>query len=324
MEYFIGLDLGGTDLKGGMIDREGNIIYKTKFPTRAELPPNEIVENMIHNIQDLISNSGISKTAIKGIGFGAPGLIDPVHGLLKTVCNIPSLDGVYLSPQIEKALNIPTFLDNDVNGMILGEYYYGAAKGYEHVIALTLGTGVGGGIILNGSIFRGASYTAGEIGHMSIDPSGILCPCGNYGCLERYVGRDAVVNRIKSYYEKKKFASSINRYLEDGEITPKSVYEAAVDGDECARSVLEETGRFLGIGLANLVNIFNPQLIVIGGGLANAGEFIFQAAELEMKKRAYWVPAEEVKIVPAALKNNAGIVGTASIAIDFLYNQNQE
>jgi len=314
MNYYLGIDFGGTEIKIGIIDENGSIVTKDKYITDTSKSGAEIVAHIADCAQELIGKSGVDQKNIRGVGIGSPGLLNPETGQLKIVTNVPQLNGVNFAEGIGSHLGLPAFLDNDVNAMTLGEFFFGAGKDFKHVIGLTLGTGVGGGIILNGELHRGASFTAGEIGHMSINADGLYCPCGNYGCLERYIGRDGIVTRFKAY-QSKGIATGINEYLDNGEITPKAIAMAAADGDKLSLEVLAETGKIMGIALATLTNVLNPEIFVIGGGIANAGDLILEPARHELIKRAYTVPAQAVKVVPAALKNDAGIVGSASIAV---------
>ncbi len=318
MSYYLGIDFGGTALKIGITDENGTIQTKQSFETVKHNEPDKIATAIGKCALKVINECGIPQDRIKGAGIGAPGLLNPETGQLKFVTNLQILNGYYLTPAIEKIIKRPTFLDNDVNAMALGEFFYGAAKGYSHVIALTLGTGIGGGLILNGKLYHGASFTAGEIGHVSIDSNGLLCKCGNYGCIEQYANREGIVSRFRAYYIHKEMKSAIDRFLEDGEITPKSIALAAEAGDHLSKLVLTEVGTCLGVALASYVNALNPEIIVIGGGIANAGELILGPARNEMMKRAYTVPARAVKVVPAKLKNDAGIIGAASIAVNKL------
>ncbi len=314
MKHFVGIDLGGTELKIGIIDERGTILYKDAFKTDVSQSGPRMVEYMAQCARTVTERAGLALKDLTGIGIGSPGLLDPEKGQLKIVVNIPTLNDVYVAPEISRILGVPVYLDNDVNAMALGEMYYGAAKGYRDVICLTLGTGVGGGLIFEGALYRGASFTAGEIGHLSIDPDGLYCPCGNYGCLERYVGRDGIVTRAKSYLSKG-MKSTIGDHLDNGEITPRAISKAAEAGDALAIEVLAETGKILGIAMASLTNVLNPQVFVIGGGIANAGDLILEPARRELKKRAYTIPAQAVQVLQAKLRNDAGIVGSASLAV---------
>jgi len=314
MKYYVGIDFGGTGIKVGIIDENGKIVIKDSFVTDPNKNGDEIVKHIAECTQKVMDDSKLPQDDILGIGVGCPGLLNPETGQLKIVVNIPNLNGVYIAKGLTDILGKPAFLDNDVNTMSLGEFYYGAGKGLKHVIALTLGTGVGGGIILNGELYRGASFTAGELGHVSISRDGKYCPCGNNGCLERYVGRDGIIERFM-VSKNKGVETSIDKYLEDGEVTPKAIAMAAGDGDALSIRVLEETGKILGSVLATLVNALNPQAIIIGGGVSNAGELILGPARTEMLKLAYTIPADDVVLVKAKLGNDAGLVGSASLAV---------
>lgn len=315
MNYYLGIDFGGTALKIGITDNKGNIIIKNSYTTRTDGDAEELTQYYGECALSLIKESKIDKKKILGAGVGAPGLLNPETGQLYEVTNIKPLNNFLFGPALSKVIGLPVFLDNDVNAMSLAEYYYGAAKGYKHVVAITLGTGIGGGIIINGQLYRGASFTAGEVGHITHESGGLLCDCGNYGCVEQYAARDGIINRFKQYYIHKEMESSIQNFLEDGEITPKAISMAANDGDPLSKMVMAEVGTYLGITLAAIVNVLNPEIIVIGGGISQAGDLILEPARVEMLKRAYNTPAHAVKIVQAELLNDAGIIGSASIAV---------
>ncbi len=318
MSYYLGIDLGGTAIKVGITDDRGNIQIKRSYESNISSDADALVAHFGKCVLQTISESSIPIKEIIGAGIGAPGLLNPETGQLIFVTNLKMLNGYYLTPAIEKIIKLPTFLDNDVNAMALGEFFYGAAKGYTNIIALTLGTGIGGGLILNGRLYQGTSFTAGELGHMTIDSNGLLCNCGSYGCIERYANKDGIIDRFKAYHFHKEMESTINQFLDDGEITPKAIAMAAQAGDNLSKLVLSEVGTYLGIALASYINILNPEIIVIGGGIANAGDLLLEPARNEMMKRAYTVPARAVKVVQAKLKNDAGIIGSASIAVNKL------
>lgn len=318
MNYYLGIDLGGTDIKIGITGNKGNIHTKQSFPTNAHLDADTLVNHFGKCIQQVIKKSSINKKNIKGAGIGSAGLVNPETGQVKHVANIQTLSDYYLAPAIKKIIGIPVFIDNDANAMTLGEFYYGAAKGYNNIIAMTVGTGIGGGLIINGQLYRGSTFSAGELGHITIESNGIPCNCGNYGCVERYVGRESIINRFNTYRKQKKIKSTINKFLDNGEITPKAISMAAKAGDKLSNLVMKETGTYLGIALASYVNILNPEIIVIGGGIANAGGLLLKPAKEEMMKRAYPLPARNVKVVRAKLRNDAGIIGSASIAVNSL------
>ncbi|MBU0936162.1 MAG: ROK family protein [Spirochaetes bacterium] len=314
MEHYLGMDLGGTDVKMGVVDSNGTIVVKQSYPTPVGLAGDKLADYFAECMRKTAAAAGLRLETLAAAGIGAPGLVNTTTGILDFVTNIPSLNDYPLGPQMAKRLNIPVAVDNDVNAMVLAELYYGAARSYRNIVALTVGTGVGGGLIFNGQLYRGSSFGAGEIGHMSIETNGPLCNCGNYGCLERYIGREAIVARFDALYRHKKLPSSIDRHLEQGAITPRAIAMAAAEGDELSLFVMDEIGRYLGNGLATIVNILNPELIVIGGGIANAGELLLEPARREMFRRAAVMPARMVKVVQAKFLNDAGILGAASLA----------
>lgn len=314
MKYNVGIDFGGTGIKVGIIDETGKIVIKDQFVTDPAKDGEAIVAHIAECAQKVMDDSGIPQEDILGIGIGSPGLLNPETGQLKIVTNVPNLNDVYLAPGISKHLGKPAFLDNDVNAMSLGEFYYGSGKGKKNVIALTVGTGVGGGIILNGELYRGTTFTAGEIGHMSIDRDGKPCGCGNYGCLERYVGKEGIIERFE-IYRSKGIETSIEKYLENGKVTPRAISMAASAGDFLSIEVLKEIGEILGHAIASLVNVLNPEMVIIGGGISNAGDLLMEPVKMGMLKHAYTIPAAAVEIVRAKLGNDAGLVGSASLVV---------
>jgi glucokinase len=311
MKYYLGIDLGGTEIKVGIINNKGAVVLKESFKTDNTDSGSNIIRYIANCARLSAAKSKIALEHIEGIGIGSPGVVNPLEGKMEIAVNLPQINETYIANDISQILGVPVFLENDVNAMALGEFYYGAAVGYKNIVCITLGTGVGGGLILNGELYRGASYSAGELGHLSIDVNGLHCPCGNYGCLERYVNKDGITTRFKTYFDKG-IKTNIRKNIA---ITPKEIYLAAKKGDQLSLEVLEDTGKFLGIALASLTNVLNPEIFVIGGGIANAGDFILEPARRELKKRAYTIPAQLVKVVQAKLGNDAGLVGAASIAM---------
>lgn len=311
-KIYVGIDIGGTRIKLGMIANNGKIIVKKSFETESDVTGRDFVKNLADQVLKLID---ANKNKITAIGVGCAGMVNPKNGELIFSPNIPALNNCQLGGLLGEYTGYEVYIDNDVNAMTLGEYYYGAGKGYENIITLTLGTGVGGGLIFNGKIYRGTAFTAGELGHATLFPDGLACPCGNYGCLERYVNRDGIINRVKFYLQRQK-KSKIMDYLEDNNITPKSVFLAAEQGDEIARQIWFDIGRYLGIALASFINLLNPEIIIIGGGISSAADYIFPPALAEINRRAFTTSNYVTEIRQAELKNDAGIIGAAAIAID--------
>ncbi|MCM8782588.1 MAG: ROK family protein, partial [Candidatus Omnitrophica bacterium] len=234
------------------------------------------------------------------------------HGIIHHLVNIKGFKKVPLKKLIEARTGIPTFLDNDVNVMTLGELYYGAGKGAKNLLCITLGTGVGGGIVIEGQLYRGSSLSAGEIGHMPLNERGPRCNCGGFGCMEKFVGNKYIV--AKTIKEIKKGKKSIIKKMVKGHlkrITPELISLAAKKQDKLAKAIWEEIGSHLGVTLAGVINLLDPERIIIGGGVAEAGNILFEAIRKTVRERAMRVPAKGVKIVKAKLGQDAGLIGAA-------------
>ncbi len=308
----IGVDLGGTNLRTALVDHNGEILDKHKEATRAADGWKKIVERLIDNIKRQ-RGIGVEKGVhVSAVGVGAPGVILVDKGIVVKSPNFPDWNNLPLKAELEKALNIPVFIENDANAAALGEVWRGEGKDSKSMILLTLGTGVGGGIVLGSKIWHGADGMAGEIGHMTLIPDGRQCTCGNTGCLEMYVSARGIVQSYRDELEKQKQpgASALK------EITSEKVYQDAREGDAAARQVMKEMGRMLGIGIASLINIFNPEMVVIGGGVKDAWPLFIGATHEEVMKRAFQVPAERTLIVPSSLGDNAGMIGAAAVALE--------
>jgi len=311
----IGVDLGGTNMRVGVVTSEGRMIHRLMLPTRVTLGLHMVVERIINAIQEVINQTIAQGKLIKGIGIGSPGTIDIQSGIIISSPNFPKWKRVHLKQMIEERLSVPTFMDNDANAFAFGEKWVGAGKEVQSLVCLTLGTGVGGGIILNNRIWHGADGMAAEIGHMTILPDGLKCNCGNYGCLESYASASSIVRRTCKAIQSGKVTMVLDYAKGDLEnITSDLVYQAALKGDELAIHIMNETATFLGIGIANLINILNPEMIVVGGGLTNAWDIIYPVTLKEVHKRALSEVAKRVKIVRASLGDNSGIIGAAGIA----------
>lgn len=310
--YGVGVDLGGTNISIALVDLKGQIKNKIKISTQLDKHANFIIKTIIENIKILIK--GLNPAPL-GIGVGAAGQVDHKHGVIQFSPNL-RWRNVPLVAEIKSKFNLPVSIDNDANAACLGEFLFGAGKGATNIICVTLGTGVGGGMIFDGKLYRGANGSAGEVGHLIVEPNGRKCNCGNHGCLEAYVGawhiRERIIEKIKEGRR-----TIITRLVNGtfSKITPKILEEAALYNDKLAFEIWEETGRYLGIGLASLINVFNPDKIIIGGGVANAGKIILNPVLRTIRKRALTVPLQEVKIVRAKLGEEAGVIGAAMLVM---------
>ena len=308
----IGVDLGGTNLRTAIVGSDGQILVKHKEATRAVEGWMKVVARLIDNIKRQLEIGAQMGAEVFAVGVGAPGVILVDKGIVVKSPNFPDWNNLPLKAELEKALKIPVYIENDANAAALGEKWRGAGRDIKSMIHLTLGTGVGGGIILDNKIWHGADGMAGEIGHMTLIPDGRQCTCGNTGCLETYASARGIVQSFREELEKQKLpAAEILK-----EITSEKVYQAAREGDAVARRVMKEMGRMLGIGIASLINIFNPERVVIGGGVKDAWPLFIGATHEEIMKRAFQVPAERTEIVPSLLGDDAGMVGAAAVALE--------
>ena len=318
-KWMIGVDLGGTNIVGVLpIDGgNGNVLALKSEPTDAERGAKYVVDKIVLLIEEaraeVVAEHGGTRTDFAGIGIGAPG---PLNRATGTVIQSPNLGwrNFPLRDLISNAVNLPAVLDNDANCATYGEWWLGAGRNVDTLIGLTLGTGIGGGIVLNGEIFHGVSDAAGEIGHMTIGANGRKCPCGNYGCLEAYASGPAIARRAIEGLEagvESLLADLVSDRLE--QITAATVYEAAIHGDPYANEVMRETAKFLGAGVANVINIFNPDMIVISGGVTKAGDHLFVPLRSEVRRRAFKSALDACQICPAQLPGTAGVIGAAGV-----------
>ncbi|HYA85859.1 MAG TPA: ROK family protein [Nitrospirota bacterium] len=304
----IGVDLGGTNLRTALITSEGDILDKRKEATHASDGWGKIVKRLVQNIerqQEIAAQKGI---AVAAVGVGSPGVIQVDKGIVVKSPNFPDWNNLPLKDELEKVLRLPVMIENDANAAALGEQWRGAGMGIGSMILLTLGTGVGGGIVLNKQIWHGADGMAGELGHMTIIPDGRKCGCGNTGCLEMYASARGIV---QSYQD----ALGASEKGVRPEISSAQVYQEANKGNARAVKVMQDMGRILGIGIANLINIFNPEMVVIGGGVRDAWPLFIGSTRTEIRKRAFEVPAARTQILPSKLGDDAGTVGAAATAL---------
>ena len=313
--YIVGVDLGGTNIVAGAMPVDGSReIAMSTTQTLAEGGAGAVVDRIAAMIDKVIaqtmSETGASRSAFLGVGIGSPGPLNREKGIVIITPNL-GWKNFPLRDEISSRVKLEATLDNDANCATLGEFWCGAAKGGRNVIGITLGTGIGGGLILEGKLFHGASDVAGEIGHTTIDSTGRRCKCGNYGCLEAYASGPAIAERAREALRGDEGESILASMVEGDtrKITAATVYEAAKRGDLTAREVVRETARFLGAGVANLLNIFNPDTVVLAGGVTQAGDALFQPLRAEVKRRAFKPAVQACRIVPGALPLSAGVVG---------------
>ncbi|HEX5074730.1 MAG TPA: ROK family glucokinase [Gemmatimonadaceae bacterium] len=315
--YIIGVDLGGTNIVAGAMPEDGSReVAMRSEPTRADQGAEAVVDRIARMIDTVIAETIAETNARRedfaGVGIGSPGPLDRERGIVIVTPNL-GWRNFPLRDEISKRVGLPASLDNDANCATLGEWWCGAAKGARHVIGITIGTGIGGGLILDGRLYHGASDVAGEIGHTTIDSTGRRCNCGNYGCLEAYASGPAIAERAREALaggEPSVLLKMVNDDLK--KITAQLVYDAAKKDDDVARQVVRETANFLGAGVANLLNIFNPNVVVIAGGVTQAGAPLFEPLRAEVRRRAFKPAVESCKILPGLLRGSAGVVGAVA------------
>ncbi len=296
-KFIIGIDLGGTNLKIALLDLKYRIQDKKVLSTQEFIKKESLILAIIDSINKIIENNKLKKTNILGIGLGLPGPIDTWRGIVHFFPNIPGWKEVNLKSILEKRLRLPVFVDNDAKLMCLAEYKLGAAKDSNNAVCLTLGTGVGGGIIINGELYRGSSNASGEIGHVPLNEKGPRCNCGGYGCLEAYIGNNRIISEAKRLFKR--------------DISLEELSSLAKKQNRKAKALWKTFAQRLGIALVGIVNLLNPDCIVIGGGVAEAGRVLFDNVRKVILKRAMSVQARQVKIFKAKLGNNAGLIGAA-------------
>jgi glucokinase len=288
--------------------------------TRADQGADAVVDRIARMIDtvlaETIAETGAKREDFAGVGIGSPGPLDREHGIVIMTPNL-GWRNFPLRDEISKRVGLPASLDNDANCATLGEWWCGAAKGARHVIGITIGTGIGGGIMVDGRLYHGASDVAGEIGHTTIDVDGRKCGCGNYGCLEAYASGPAIARRAVEAVESG-VPSRLAEYCGGSlsRVTAQTVYRAAKDGDELAEEVVHDTAKFLGVGVANMVNIFNPEVVVVFGGVTQAGDTLFVPLRREVARRAFKPAVAVCRIVPAELTGTAGVYGAARSFLD--------
>lgn len=303
----VGIDMGGTNIRLALVSDDGTIIGSARYKTSAQEGKDPVISRLSSAASQIISEGRNHGTMI-GVGIGAPGLIE--NGVVRCSPNLPGWNDVPLQRILGEALSLPVILENDANAVAYGEKSMGAGKGLNSLICITLGTGVGGGLILGGKIWRGAFGMAGEVGHMIVEPEGNKCSCGNRGCLETYASATGIVRMAKEAVDNGEAGWDV------GTLTTEVIDEAARRGDKIALRIFSEAGRYLGIGVASLLHILNPEAVVIGGGVVKAWELFYPSMAEEINRRCFREIKERTRIIPAFLGDNAGMLGAARLAFE--------
>ncbi len=319
MRYVMGVDIGGTNLVVGAVVADGSRIVGLRTePTGAAHGADRVIDRIVAMTKAAIVETRLADrdAVIDGVGIGSPGPLNRTTGMVILTPNLGWAD-MPVRDRIGTALGLPAWLDNDANCAMAGEWWVGAARGARHAVTFTLGTGIGGGIVVDGRLLHGASDVAAEIGHITIETNGRRCGCGNDGCLEAYASGPAIARRTIEAIEagaESSIGTLVGGALD--RISAQIVYEAAGAGDPLALEVVQDTAKYLGVGVANLINILNPEVVVICGGVTQAGDRLFTPLRREVTRRAFRPAVQACRIVPGLLPGTAGVVGAAKVFLD--------
>ena len=313
--YVVGVDLGGTNIKAALFDTEFRMLRDLSVPSEAAGGPEHVLGRIKQAVLTLVSEQGAKLDDVACMGLGITGILDPHEGLSIFSPNFPNWRNVHVVNAMKETFDFPVYIDNDVRVNLYGEWWFGAGKGFRNLILITLGTGVGSGIVNEGKVVYGTTASAGELGHMNMNPDGPPCGCGGNGCLETYASATGMVNTMKRKLEEGQ-SSIIQEWTkgDESKITAKMISEAYDAGDPLAIQVMKETGTILGLGLANAINLLNPQLVIVGGGMAAAGDRLLNTVRETIARRALPLSAQVCQVVTAKLGDRAGALGAAAYA----------
>ncbi len=319
-KYIIGIDLGGTKMLTGLLDKNFRILSTQKTKMQVEKGEKYFFNAIVESVFQVLEDGKVDLEQVRTIGVGCPGIIDSKEGTVISSPNIGFLKNYSLRQKLRKYFGVPVFLENDVNAGLYGEYQFGAAKGYKHIVGIFLGTGIGGALILNGDLYHGAHGAAGEIGHTLVDPLGPQCGCGKRGCLETEIGRPAIAAEAAVLAVKNQAGKLLKMTGTDISKIKSGALEAAIEaGDGMVRTLVKNKARILGVSMANLVNILNPEIFVLGGGVVEAmGRIIVPEAEEAMHQYAMPNLVKDVVVKEAKLKDYSIVKGAAKLAVDLM------
>ena len=311
----ITVDLGGTKIVAALVSAKEGISDRERILTQASEGPEAVIERMLGTIDRLLERRNMKAGDLKGICVAAASPVDMKKGIVSTPPHLPGWYAVPLRDIVRDRYGVDTYLINDVKAAVLGEHRFGAGQGIDNLVCITLGTGIGGGIITNGKLYFGEVGGAGEVGHMTIEANGPRCVCGNTGCWELFVSGTAIEREVARHLVSGEASALAEIYQQNGRVTAEDVAIAARNGDVLAIRVIASSARYLGIGLVNLVNIFNPGMIIIGGGLSRMGDILLEPAIQVVKDKAFRVLSGAVRIVPSRLGDDAAVLGGAAFVL---------
>jgi len=315
-KFVVGVDLGGTKIYTALADCRGRLAAEVWVPTGAREGPEAVIGRIAETVRRVIQEAGVGPEAVEAIGIGSPGPLDQVTGVVYNSPNLRGWINVPLRDRLREATGISVFLDNDANLAALGEYYFGAGRGSVNMLYVTVSTGIGAGIIIDGSIYRGAGGGAGEVGHMVISPGGPLCGCGRRGCLESLASGTAMAVRAAELVSAGRGKAILREAGNDpGALTAVSVARAAGAGDPEAAGIISGAGAYLGMGMANLINVLNPDRLVMGGGALESGNIFWDSMAVELAARSLGPALGDVTVVKSGLGGKSGLMGAVAMAL---------
>lgn len=316
MSYYIGIDLGGTNIVAGVVNEKYEIIAKESIPTAIPRPAEAIIVDMARASELAIAKAGITLADVESVGVGTPGTANKATGIIEYSNNL-QFDNVPMVEMLEKLLCKKVYIENDANAAAFGEYLAGAGKGYDSLVAITLGTGVGGGVITDGKILTGFSYAGAELGHMVIVAHGRKCTCGRDGCFESYCSATGLINMTKEAMEADKSSKMWEISEKEGKVSGRTAFDGMRAGDATAMGVVDEYIDYLGIGIANIINIFQPHVLCIGGGICKEGDTLIKPLIEKVTPQTYArSESNRTKIITAELGNDAGVIGAALLCME--------
>ncbi len=311
MKYYVGIDLGGTNIAAGVINEDFEIVSLAKTKTNLPRPAREICNDMVSVTKGAIESAGLSIDDIERVGIGTPGIANSDSGVIEYSCNL-GFENVEMEKMFRQKLNLPVYIENDANAAAYGEYVAGAAKGAKDAVCITLGTGVGGGIIIDGKIYSGFNYAGAEIGHMVIDVDGPQCTCGRKGCFEVFSSATGLVRMTQEAMDRNTDSIMHKMAEEYGKVSARLAFEAMRKGDKTAKEVVDKYIKYLAAGITNTINIFQPDILCIGGGVCNEGDPLLVPMKEIVEREVYTRnSSKNTEIVIAKLGNNAGLIGAA-------------
>jgi glucokinase len=309
------VDLGGTKIYSVLTDEEGRVLGEDRRPTQAPEGPDAVIGRLVASVRQALEQGGVATHDIVGVGISAPGPCDFERGIVTDAPNLPGWQDVPLTRILGEKLGVTAMMENDAASACYGEYRFGAGRGFLHIVLLTLGTGIGGGVIIDGRLYRGASGGAGELGHLVIDEEGPACNCGNRGCVEALASGPAIAEGAAAALAAGR-SPVLAGIVGEGPPTPEMVLQAAHQGDAVSREVIERAGHHLGVALAGLLNCFNPEALILGGGLLGLGDLYLEPAVRTAREKAFDQMVEDVTITQASLGERAGALGAAALILD--------